>query len=86
MAQYTLIEYMPEHLRASHTAARNSGVYPHNGAERLYIEGEVDSRDLDPNWASVIEDGVRATELPEDERVHYEVPAEALRPYDGDEI
>ncbi len=29
------VETMPEHLRESHRAARNWGVYPHNGAERL---------------------------------------------------
>jgi hypothetical protein len=30
-----LIEWMPESLRESHTAARNAGSYPHNGAERF---------------------------------------------------
>lgn len=29
------VEWMPEHLRASHEAAGNWGVYPYNGAERL---------------------------------------------------
>lgn len=29
-----ILETMPDHLRASHRAARNWGVYPHNGAER----------------------------------------------------
>lgn len=33
-----LVEYMPEHLRSSHAAARNSGVYPHNGAVRVAVE------------------------------------------------
>lgn len=33
-----IVEYMPEHLRASHTAAGNSGVYPHNGAQRIRVE------------------------------------------------
>lgn len=28
------VEWMPEHLRASHEAAGNWGSYPHNGAER----------------------------------------------------
>lgn len=32
-----LIETMPDHLRASHRAARNWGVYPHNGAERRVV-------------------------------------------------
>lgn len=29
------VEWMPEHLRASHEAAGNWGEYPYNGAERL---------------------------------------------------
>jgi hypothetical protein len=29
-----LVETMPEHLRGAHRAARNWGVYPHNGAQR----------------------------------------------------
>ena len=32
-----LIETMPEYLWASHEAANNWGVYPHNGAERLLV-------------------------------------------------
>lgn len=30
-----VVEWMPEHLRSSHEAAGNWGVYPYNGAERL---------------------------------------------------
>lgn len=33
-----VVEYMPEHLRASHEAAGNRGVYPHNGAARIRCE------------------------------------------------
>lgn len=33
--ELTTVEWMPEHLRASHEAAGNWGEYPHNGAERL---------------------------------------------------
>jgi len=33
-----MVEYMPEHLRASHDAAGNRGTYPHNGAVRLRLE------------------------------------------------
>lgn len=29
-----IVETMPDHLRGSHRAAGNWGVYPHNGAER----------------------------------------------------
>lgn len=32
-----LVEVIPEHLRASHEAARNRGCYPHNGALRLRV-------------------------------------------------
>ena len=47
--QTVVVEWMPEHLRASHEAAGNGGVYPHNGAERLrvyadcadHIDGEI---------------------------------------------
>lgn len=40
-ATYTdpvVVERMPEHLRGSHRAAANWGVYPHNGAERVIVE------------------------------------------------
>lgn len=33
-----LVETMPDHLRASHRAAGNWGVYPHNGAVRRYVD------------------------------------------------
>lgn len=32
-----VVEYMPMSLRAAHEAARNSGVYPHNGAHRVAV-------------------------------------------------
>lgn len=34
------LETMPDHLRGSHRAARNWGVYPHNGAERTRMPRE----------------------------------------------
>lgn len=37
-AEYVVIETMPEHVRGSHRAAGNWGVYPHNGAERHVVE------------------------------------------------
>lgn len=37
MSKYVTIETMPEHLRESHRAANNWGVYPHNGAERSIV-------------------------------------------------
>jgi hypothetical protein len=46
--ELVLCEYMPQHLRASHAAARNSGTYPANGAIRAAIHIDC---------ASVIEEG-----------------------------
>lgn len=37
MTKY-LIETMPDHLRGSHRAAGNWGVYPANGAERRIVD------------------------------------------------
>jgi hypothetical protein len=34
---FTVVETMPEHLRESHRSARNFGVWPHNGAERVLM-------------------------------------------------
>ena len=36
--EMVVLEWMPHHLRASHAAAKNSGVYPTNGAERIAVE------------------------------------------------
>ena len=35
-----IVEWMPEHLRASHIAARNMGSYPANGAIRIRVHRE----------------------------------------------
>lgn len=78
---YTLIEYMPTHFRASHEAARNCGAWPLNGAVRVYVEGDVPSRDLDA-WATVIEDGIRT--LPEGETAHDCLPEDAMAPCHDD--
>lgn len=75
---YTLIEYMPAHLRASHDAAGNSGVYPHNGAERAYVDGLILSSLLHPRWARIVEDGI--TELPAGEISLDDIPEGALAP------
>lgn len=37
IADLVLVETMPEYLRASHRAAHNFGVYPHNGAAREWV-------------------------------------------------
>ena len=51
------VEVMPECHRASHTAAGNRGVYPHNGAirvrcERGCAEAIVDS---EAGWAEIVD-------------------------------
>ena len=48
-----LIETMPDWLRASHRAARNWGVYPHNGAVRSIVD-ECDLPDDDAEYDHVI--------------------------------
>lgn len=80
--RYTLIEYMPLHLRDSHARAGNSGVYPQNGAVRLFVVGDVLASDLHPTWAEVVEDCLR--ELPPNETaVELDaIPPEALAPDD----
>lgn len=56
--QTVLVEYMPEYLRASHVAAGNRGVWPHNGSERLHLSAECAetwTRD-DPEWVTRVEE------------------------------
>lgn len=77
-ATYTLIEFMPEQHRSSHIKAGNAGRYPHNGAERVYVEGDITRRDLHARWASVIEDGIRGADLPPGADVRHYIPDEAL--------
>lgn len=51
-----LVEYMPVHLRASHTAARNHGTYPHNGARRIRVTSSCAEAiiECDSEWAEVV--------------------------------
>lgn len=49
-----VIEWMPPHLRSSHEAAGNRGVYPHNGAERLTVTDLCAGRLLG-DWTHVVE-------------------------------
>jgi hypothetical protein len=50
------VEVMPEQHRASHEAAGNRGIYPHNGAYRLNVSREC--ADLivatDGEWCSIV--------------------------------
>jgi hypothetical protein len=54
-----LVEWMPLSFRASHVAARNSGVYPLNGAVRLRVERSCGARMLaaEPEWTKIVARG-----------------------------
>lgn len=60
IADTVILEYMPEHLRASHVAAGNRGWYPHNGANRIRVAKSC--ADL---LTHVWEDGDMTSELDE---------------------
>lgn len=50
-SETVVVEWMPEHLRAGHTAANNRGRYPHNGARRLTVHIDcADSLCIDDEW------------------------------------
>lgn len=51
-----VVEYMPEQYRASHTAAGNRGVWPHNGASRVRVSRECAATmiETDREWCSVL--------------------------------
>lgn len=52
-----VVETIPKHLRASHTAAGNSGTWPHNGALRV-VMNRADAEELvehDPQWSVILE-------------------------------
>lgn len=54
-SETVIVEFMPEHLRASHQAAGNRGMYPANGARRIRVErtcAEMMVRD-DGEWCEV---------------------------------
>jgi len=76
---YTLIEYMPRHLRASHRAARNSGLYPRNGSCRVWIAGHPgDVEDsLDAEWSRVIR-GQAITPGDDDYPIVDDIPSDAM--------
>ncbi len=57
-----LVEYMPEQHRASHAAAGNRGIYPHNGARRIRVERSCADQMIehDGEWCSIIDQGLCA--------------------------
>lgn len=52
-----VVEWMPPYLRASHEAAGNSGVYPHNGAERLIVAASCAEwmSETEAGWIQIVE-------------------------------
>ena len=56
ISDMVVVEYMPECVRASHIAARNSGAWPHNGSVRVAVERECAARvvESDDPWAHVV--------------------------------
>lgn len=46
-----VLDYMPEHLRASHHAAGNAGRWPHNGAIRIRVERLLTVAELGERWS-----------------------------------
>ncbi len=58
-AETVVVEYMPRQHRASHVAAGNRGVYPHNGAVRVRVERScadlLMEDESERGWASIVE-------------------------------
>lgn len=54
-SETVVVEAMPNHLRASHVAAGNSGAYPHNGSSRIRVEKSCAARmvESDGEWCEV---------------------------------
>ena len=58
-ASTVIVQWMPFHLRDSHVAACNRGVYPLNGAVRIRCEKSCASKLLerDGEWSEIVADG-----------------------------
>ncbi len=58
-SETVLVEFMPDHLRGSHAAAGNSGLYPHNGACQIRVERSCAERmiETDGEWCEIIDRG-----------------------------
>lgn len=57
------VEVMPRHLRESHRAAGNSGVYPHSGARRYIVDRSCVVED---EWTYIIRDATPSDDYPLD--------------------
>ena len=55
-SETVMVEFMPEHLRASHESAGNSGSYPHNGAVRVRVASSCAAlmAKTDGQWCAVV--------------------------------
>lgn len=55
LEKMVVVEYMPQSLRESHRAARNSGSYPCNGAVRVAVKRECAERlvEYDSDWSTI---------------------------------
>jgi hypothetical protein len=53
-SELVTIEHMPEHLRASHAAAGNRGIWPHNGAQRLQVCPACAEALVDGDWCTEV--------------------------------
>ena len=62
-SEMVVVEYMPECLRPSHTAAGGRGAWPHNGSIRVAVErGCADlAVAADPLWTRIV-DGARVAD------------------------
>ena len=55
-SETVLVEFMPEEHRASHVAAGNRGVRPHNGARQIRVERSCAARMVreDGDWCAIV--------------------------------
>lgn len=51
--ELVVVETMPGHLRASHAAANNRGLWPSNGAVRLHMTREC-AKSLRDEWTEIV--------------------------------
>jgi hypothetical protein len=58
VSAFAKVEFMPEHLRASHEAAHNRGSYPHNGARRILVSAECAAEMIEHDGAWVTQEEI----------------------------
>lgn len=70
--RHVLVETIPASDRASHSAAGNSGRWPHNGAVRYLVPADV-AEDLEDEWTEIVRDATAQ------DRKDYEVDEDGER-------